>query len=90
MKYYIKFLEKTDSGNIVEALATDSICGLDGRLNIFNMKLRAMRRLYTLKYVQKNYIGFKIMKNDIELDKVVFRDRKELESSYYYRKSIMG
>lgn len=60
MKYYIQFYARLLNGEIDEALASDGVMPLDGRLSIENMELAGYEQARRLRNVQK-HCGFKVM-----------------------------
>ena len=63
MKYYIQFYTRLLNGEIYEAIASDGVCPLDGRLSLENMSLVGYEQAHSLRNVQK-FVGFKIMGGD--------------------------
>jgi len=60
MKYYIQFYTRLLNGEIDEALASDSVLPLDGRLSIENMLNAGYEQAHSLRYVA-HHCGFKVM-----------------------------
>ena len=60
MKYYIQFYTRLLNGEIDEALASDSVLPLDGRLSLSNMLDAGYKQAHFLRNVA-NHCGFKVM-----------------------------
>jgi hypothetical protein len=59
-KYFAQFYKLDLSGNISEALGSDSVYNLDGRLSRENMVLEAIQWNERLKHLNKRYTGFSV------------------------------
>ena len=60
MKYYIQFYTRLLNGEIDEAIASDGVMPLDGRLSLDNMINAGFEQAYSLRNVQR-HCGFKVM-----------------------------
>ena len=63
MKYYIQFYTRLLNGEIDEAIGSDSVCPLDGRLSLENMSLVGYEQAHSLRLLH-TFTGFKIMGGD--------------------------
>lgn len=73
MKYYVQFLTYDLAGKLSEALGSDGIHPLDGRLNIHSMIREARMQIYRLRKVQ-TYDGFKIMQGTLRCSSVIYKE----------------
>ncbi len=61
MKYYAQFKKRNLNGDLQDALGSDSVFILDGRLNLTHMQNDIATQLYRLRRVQQ-FDGFTIIK----------------------------
>ena len=62
MNKYIQFWQYDLKGCIVQCLASDGVCYVDGRLNSSNVRLVAIQQRERLKNVKKGIIGYSVHK----------------------------
>lgn len=72
MKYYIQFYDKAPNKDYTgEALGTDAVHRVDGRLSLYNMRMQGFKRAKQLVKIRK-YYGFKVFRCHSLRDKPVF------------------
>lgn len=78
MKNYVKFLTKDLTGRVVEALASDSIHPIDGRLSIENACRIALQVMMKKNvYLGKAYVGYIIYKKGREVYKEIKNEKEK-------------
>ena len=60
MKYWVQFLIKSATDNLIDACGSDSVVVLDGRLSSYNMNVAAKRQARRLERI-KHYTAFRIV-----------------------------
>lgn len=70
-KYFAQFYKLDLAGNISEALGSDSVYNLDGRLSCKSMALEAVQRNGRLRHLNKGYTGFSIRYGTYSHNRVV-------------------
>jgi hypothetical protein len=59
-QYFAQFYKLDLSGNLVEALGSDAVCSIDGRLSRQNMFWQASEHNERLQGIGKRFTGFSV------------------------------
>ncbi len=60
MKYWVQFLIKSATDELIDAFGSDAVMVLDGRLSSYNMNVAARRQAQRLEHIEQ-YYGFRIV-----------------------------
>ena len=58
--YFAQFYNRKLDGSIGEALASDSVLTLDGRMSLHNMEVAVYNQLERLKRLNKGFTGYSL------------------------------
>jgi hypothetical protein len=59
-QYFAQFYKLDLSGNLVEALGSDAVCSIDGRLSRQNMFWQASEHIERMQALNKRFTGFSV------------------------------